>query len=510
MKKYLKYIIVQAGGKGRRMGYLTENKPKALISVNAEPIIIRLMRLFPKANFLVIADYKADVLERYLKIYAPVKYRLIRVKGKGTCSGIKKCLSSIPKMEPFLITWSDLYFEKRVFPANLKLTENNYLGLSRTFPCRWSFDKDVLKEEKSNSRGIAGLFIFKNKKVILDIPESGEFCRYLKDKKVSFGPFYLDKVKEIGTPEAYQEITKSFANTRPFNKIISEDNLIIKKPIDEKGKQLAEYERSWYQELKRYQWGFIPKVVKYFPLTMRKIQGCPLFKAELSDSEKKEILTQIIRNLQEIHSISFNKKGNFYKNDHQAIIGKTKERLDSVAILIPYIESKSIFINGKKCLNFYKNWGLIEKLLPKYFPEEYRLIHGDPTFSNTLYEEKTKKTYFIDPRGYYGKMLFYGDEDYDWAKLYYSVVGNYDQFNIKNFRLKFDDKKVIINIASNGWKFLEKEFFKLINRNENKIKLYHAIIWLSLTTYVWDNYDSICGAFYNGLYLMQKAYEKVL
>ena len=35
------------------------------------------------------------------------------------------------------------------------------------------------------------------------------------------------------------------------------------------------------------------------------------------------------------------------------------------------------------------------------------------------------------------------------------------------------------------------------------IKLIHAIIWLSLTTYAWEDYDSICGAFYNGLYYLE-------
>ena len=33
----------------------------------------------------------------------------------------------------------------------------------------------------------------------------------------------------------------------------------------------------------------------------------------------------------------------------------------------------------------------------------------------------------------------------------------------------------------------------------------HALIWLSLTTYVWEDYDSICGTFYNGLYYLEEA-----
>jgi hypothetical protein len=37
-----------------------------------------------------------------------------------------------------------------------------------------------------------------------------------------------------------------------------------------------------------------------------------------------------------------------------------------------------------------------------------------------------------------------------------------------------------------------------------QLKLLLAIIWLSLTTYAWEDYDSICGAFYQGLYYLEE------
>ena len=37
------------------------------------------------------------------------------------------------------------------------------------------------------------------------------------------------------------------------------------------------------------------------------------------------------------------------------------------------------------------------------------------------------------------------------------------------------------------------------------MRLLLAIIWLSLTTYAWEDYDSICGAFYNGLLYLEEA-----
>ena len=121
----------------------------------------------------------------------------------------------------------------------------------------------------------------------------------------------------------------------------------------------------------------------------------------------------------------------------------------------------------------------------------------------------------IDPRGYFGTTEIYGDERYDWAKLYYSIVGNYDRFNLKKFTLEIgggygrpDSKlpygEVKLNIESNGWEDMADEFFRLTGANEEEIKLIHAVIWLSLTTYAWQDYDSVCGAFYNGLYYLEE------
>lgn len=128
------------------------------------------------------------------------------------------------------------------------------------------------------------------------------------------------------------------------------------------------------------------------------------------------------------------------------------------------------------------------------------MIHGDPTFSNMLYDRIHGKVFFIDPRGYFGKTKLYGDVDYDWAKVYYSLVGNYDQFNRKKFALEINKKGVELAVKPNNWSDMEDYFFeRLESVSKTKIRALHAVIWLSLTTYAWEDYDSICGAFYNGI-----------
>ena len=143
----------------------------------------------------------------------------------------------------------------------------------------------------------------------------------------------------------------------------------------------------------------------------------------------------------------------------------------------------------------------------QYFPDEFVLIHGDCTFSNMMLKNDTTPV-LLDPRGYFGTTELYGDVAYDWAKLYYSLYSNYDQFNLKNFKLKINDENVELNIESNHWEDIEDYFFSLLSEEKiyrSQIKLILSIIWFSLTTYAWEDYDSICGAYYNGLLYLKEA-----
>ena len=76
-------IIIQAGGRGTRLEGLTRNKPKCLVPVNNLPIIFYAFQKFPDAEFSIIADYKTDVLEKYLAAFGnKYNYRIIKADKK--------------------------------------------------------------------------------------------------------------------------------------------------------------------------------------------------------------------------------------------------------------------------------------------------------------------------------------------------------------------------------------------------------------------------------------------
>lgn len=310
--------------------------------------------------------------------------------------------------------------------------------------------------------------------------------------------------KEIGTLLVYTE-TNPQSLTRPFNKIEFRDNLVIKTPLDSQGREIAKKECAWYEFVRDLGFRQIPHIYALSPLTMAKIKGKNIQEYEcLLKSQKREILAKIIALLQSLHNLTPKIRANS-TDSHQTYIAKTFDRLALVENLIPFAQSEFIKINGR----YYKN-ALFEKdkianLITSHFPSEFALIHGDPTFSNILFDSFNMQVVLIDPRGYFGKSAFYGDSDYDFAKLYYSLCGDYDQFNRKKFTLLISECEVELFIKSSGWSDMEEEFFDLLpSVSKAKIKLLHALIWLSLTSYAWEDYDSICVAFYRGTMLLEE------
>lgn len=495
------YIIVQAGGKGTRMESLTCNKPKALVPVNNLPMIFHLFKKYPDKKFIVIGDYKYDVMEKYLKEFAVVDYQMVcRTGFAGTCAGLSEALTYVPEDERFMLIWCDL-----VLPEDYRIpkSKNNIIGISKDFLCRWKYENGKFVEERSCDHGVAGHFIFKSKSILEDVPQDGEFVRWLQNKGYKFEEQPLYKTHEYGLYSEWDKIPKS--RCRPFNSMRVEGDKIYKTAIDEQGRKLAKREMAWYKKLKDIHFVNIPEIYEYEPLCMELIDGKNIYEyTDIPLDSKKRILEKIVICLKQVHSLESVKVDR--KSYYKAYIGKTFDRLKKVQHLVPFANEKTIIVNGKTCRNVFYHRNEFEIQTMQYIPNHFCIIHGDCTFSNTLLKND-EIPILIDPRGYFGNTEIFGDVAYDWVKLYYSLVSNYDQFNLKRFRLEIRDSDVQLQIASNNWEELEDYFFELIGNEvtRKQMKLLLAITWLSLTTYVWEDYDSICGAFYNGLWYLEDA-----
>lgn len=337
------------------------------------------------------------------------------------------------------------------------------------------------------------------------IPQEGEFVRWLRDSGIKFEEQPLYKTKEYGLYSEWDKLPKM--RCRPFNKITVEDDKIIKEGIDDQGRMLAAREIAWYKKLQGKSFAAIPAIYSYEPLSMELIEGKNIYEyTYLSDEKKRYVLEKIVGCLKEVHGI----ESVPYDEDSywEAYLGKTYDRLKKVRNLVPFANNPTVIVNGKLCRNIFYHQDEVERLVMQYAPRKFVLLHGDCTFSNIMLRHDINPV-LIDPRGYFGKTEFFGDVAYDWGKLYYSLFSNYDQFNLKRFSLDIGNEEIKIDIASNNWENMEDYFFELLDGEvtRRQMKILLAIIWLSLTTYAWEDYDAICGAFYNGLYYLEEALE---
>lgn len=497
-------IIVQAGGRGSRLRHHTWNKPKCLVSVKGKPLLYHLFDRFPNAKFTIIGDYAFDQLKKYLEINKPaISYNLIQTNKKGTASGINSALDLLPNDEPVMITWSDLIIgELPEFPkTNLPIVIT-----TNSFMCRWTYNNRLLQELPGNN-GIPGIF-YSNKKENFPVPPTdGEFVKWFSKNILEFETLEVVDLEELGDFNTIENQNDRAGFSRFFNEVKILDNTVEKRAIDLNYKNLIQNEISWYKSVSDLGFRRIPKVLSTEPLVMERIRGDHAYQMlDLNIRERRAVLADYLDTLTSLHDLGTRPSNTNDAKD--TYIQKTINRVQSVFKIIPNYDQKSITVNGLKCKNIFQHdmWdSIFDELNPKIFAP----IHGDPTFSNSLID-KNLRTWFIDPRGYFAKEgSIWGDPFYDFAKVYYSAVGGYDNFNRRKFKLHIDNETVEVLMEEPLFLNIGKEIFReYFNKDYYKIQILHGLIWLSLSGYAKDDIDSVIGSFYLGLYYLEQGLNK--
>ncbi|MBB6252951.1 NTP transferase domain-containing protein [Nitrospirillum iridis] len=509
-------LIVQAGGRGSRLEHYCWNKPKCLVPINGKPMLYQLLDAVEQAhagqalNVRVIAEHKAEALERYLDVFPPRQpVRLQRPKGHGTTSGIPEALADIGDDEPVWIVWSDLTFHE--FPPTPEGDEP-VIFLSRSFTCRWSVASlaggpPTIVEQSGNEAGIMGLFWFPRKSLLRDLPESGEFVRWLSENLTAFRTEYCDEALELGTLNALLHHWDSTAGTRFFNRITYQGDRVVKQAVVKEYEPLIGREIAWYRAVGELGFANVPTLLDTDPMTLTRIDGHHPFQLPWGTKGRRQILENILDALDTLHSLG---TAPAVAEDVRSVyLDKTVARIAKVRRLLPQLgEWRAIKVNGVWVPNVLHDQEshLLDSAFRLVRCKAFTVIHGDPTFSNILVDANSRP-WFIDPRGYFAAPGIYGDPNYDWAKLYYSVIGSYDSFNRRHFILTMDDQSADVEIRDSGWAHLGEVLRERLGTQYTAVRILHAFIWLALSGWVDDDYDSIVAAYCNGLYHLHQALE---
>jgi hypothetical protein len=496
----INYIIIQAGGKGSRMGNYTVNKPKCLLPVFNCPIIINFFKKYKNKKFIIIGDYLFEVLQSYLTSFCSgYDYELFQVNGNSTADGLEKAVSIIPPNEPFIISWSDLFFGEE---QKFSFSKDLLIGLSKNFKCRWKYDKGFINQASSQN-GIAGFFAFKNKSKFCCINTKQSFVRgFLSSSFTSkeIETFYMHNCFEVGDKEFYLKVLSESPNHRFFNEVLYKGDTVQKRCINDDYQSVHDDEKRWYKFLSG-QYKNIPKITCYNPLIMDRIKGEHPWEF---NKNKHTIIKNCCKAIKSLHLL--NSTNNQNEDTFFTYYSKPIERISEVSSIIPLINNRTIKINKKDCINPFYELNYFKKSIASILTcKKYHLIHGDCSFSNILIDN-FHQVYFIDPRGSFGSTKLYGDKRYDWAKLFYSVSTNYDSINSKNFFVNINSNhEVTLKIKSNGYEEFSDYVVRESSMSLREMLLMVSTLWLSLTGYVKEDVDSVMYSFYKGCELWNQA-----
>ena len=495
----MKNIVIVAGGLGTRFKDLSVF-PKILLPTKKYNSLLEqdydvLSNGYDVNLYLIINQKYYDMTVNYCKVNN-INLNIIKSSNiNGSYNTILSVYDQIPHNNVLFI-WSDL-----------ELSSNDLYNIDEdtvfTYPGNYRFG---IKNNKivycQNYDGnIPGIYYISNLDKYFTKHELNEIDNYdfvevlqefdyINSKDIEFHiEEYKDKqtyIDHIKSKEDNGKLAIDF-KTRFFNMIeldySDHNNTKIKKwAINKDYYHLIQKEYDWYQKLKNQNLGnnytydmIVPQIYDGMindntGFVMKFLDGYqPLHKYIKNNIQNNELIQKIYQTIYNHLNAFGNCKKEFsidvFKEDLQKeVITKVLDRCDKIQYML--INYDKVKLGGLliKAYNYLLTQVDNDKV-------EYCICHGDLNGSNILVNPDTKDVKFLDPRGYFGNTIFYGWQDYEFAKLLYCLDG-YDDFNNlpqiygidKPIRLKYFDK---INYL-----------------NKKKYKVLVGIIWIALAGYI--------------------------
>jgi len=501
-KNIIDYVVIVASGSGTRLYPLTKYIPKILVTFKNKLFIEHLIEYWGKIAKNIIIIINSDYLE-LMKFYINDNIKIITFNElTGTADTINKTITNEYYNKNILFTWCDIIPEDEI---NLKELNNTTI-FTYGNECRYKAENNkIWKKEDGN---IIGMYYIQNYKGLKNYNLGEDICDVFIKNFGNFTTYNLEKLIDIGDmPKFMKYLTHNF-QTRFFNKISYDNNIVIKEACNQQGYDIIKKEINWYNFVSTNNYSFLPIFNKIDDTSFRmnNLNAEPLYKSfsNFTLEERNICLEKIYKNLDLLHqnkcqiNVISEENVKIKEDIKKECYDKIKERLNKIKPILDY------FSNIKKINNIQINVTIddilekLQKILLNNY-ENYTLIHGDCQFSNTLYNGNI---YFIDPRGYFGNTLLYGDKDYDYAKVLYALTG-YDNFNNDSlFNVEIQEDNINYNIPN----YLEDG---LKYKCSGRIKAWLVIIWFGLAQYNSNNVIKCITSYYNGFYWFDKLFKNI-
>lgn len=495
--------IILAAGDGSRLGGITKNIPKCLLSFGGKPAILHLLDKLPESDEVCVCvspDFRGELLRNYLTKVSKQNLRfVVQEKPIGTADAVSICFNYV---DDVLISWSDII---PVNPISKPLSSSIFT--TEDFLCRYRFDGDRIEAADGN---IIGMFFISESDV--GVIRDGlkrtnyvDFVDVLQSSGLKFSDVPISCF-DFGTEKTLKH-TMDTLNTSAYANI-SIDGDVVSKEYNDLSGDLFYKESTWYRFSPNSVKRFLPNIL-HISDSDKIIRMSRLDSSDIeSDETMKDFLARVVYVLDEyFHSNKYPAHDESLINEY---ITEPINRCKLVYEVVPKLSNDKLFING---ISYVNPVSLLQSryddIICRLLPKNFSFIHGDPTLQNIML--KHGEPAFIDPKAKFGNIWLYGDSKYDFAKIYYSVIGNYDNFNCGAYSLSVGDE-FNYNIVKSRFVGLDSWLLSHLNNKVGispvDIRLIHAIIWLRVTGYVLPkSIEQAIVAFLNGAVLLNSIVE---
>lgn len=228
--------VILAGGKGTRMGNLTSEIPKPMLSIGNKPLLehqVELCKKYAITEIIIIVNHLKDVIVQYFgngaKWGVDIRY-YEEPKPLGTVGGIKEVEEWL--QSPFLVIYGDVmvnmdlsrlqkFHEERGSECTLVLHPNDHphdsdlVELALDGRITAFYPKPHTEGRYYKNMVNAGLYVFEP--ALLKFLEKGKKADFgrevfpaIFDKIRMFGYNTAEFLKDMGTPERLEEVNKAY------------------------------------------------------------------------------------------------------------------------------------------------------------------------------------------------------------------------------------------------------------------------------------------------------------